>query len=510
MTLSPTGLGLPSKFTKFRPGQLEVAQRVARSDKFCFELDSPTGTGKSLLAITASELIDMKTVYLVSTKALQHQIHDDFNDVVILEGRENYPCMRRPSAFPYLNAAMCTHNDDSRCPVIENCAYLKQKVRAIMARQAVFNYALFLTETNFVGKLGGVPFVIADEADCLENELMSFISLTITRNQLEKYGLEEPKYKTKLEAWKDACSKWIDVLSRAVGDCRIDINKLSPRELRDLTRAEQLLSKVRFFHSNVDESWVSYIGTDKWEFKPTWVSRYAKARFWDHMTRALAMSATILNPQQYSREVGLDYNEVDYECLPCPFPVENRRIVYRPVAKVSHRTKSECYPKLVLAFEEILEQHKDVKVLVHTVSYELCQYLMDNCKNPRLMTHTTANRSGVLETFKTIDAPAVLLSPSMERGVSLDYDMARVVVVLKVPFANLGDPQVKKRVYGSKDGPKWYAYDAIRSLIQATGRATRAMDDYSISYIFDEQLEPLAHQYRHYFPQWWVDAVEAA
>jgi len=74
---------------------------------------------------------------------------------------------------------------------------------------------------------------------------------------------------------------------------------------------------------------------------------------------------------------------------------------------------------------------------------------------------------------------AVLIAPSMDRGVDLPGDACRVQVVAKVPFPNLGDKQVNKRLY-TRGGQEWYAVQAVRSLVQMTGRGVRSPEDHAM------------------------------
>jgi CRISPR/Cas system-associated endonuclease/helicase Cas3 len=53
--IRPIDLGLPQKFEEFRQDQFENAARIASSKKFIYLLDSPTGTGKSIIAATVQK-----------------------------------------------------------------------------------------------------------------------------------------------------------------------------------------------------------------------------------------------------------------------------------------------------------------------------------------------------------------------------------------------------------------------------------------------------------------------
>ena len=107
-----------------------------------------------------------------------------------------------------------------------------------------------------------------------------------------------------------------------------------------------------------------------------------------------------------------------------------------------------------------------------------------------------------LEEFKRASNGTVLVASSMDRGVDLPGDLCRVVVVMKIPFLNLGDKQISTRLYsGKKSGQLWYTVSAIRTLIQMCGRGIRSAEDQCDIYILDAQFERL-YRDKYLFPQW--------
>jgi hypothetical protein len=55
-------------------------------------------------------------------------------------------------------------------------------------------------------------------------------------------------------------------------------------------------------------------------------------------------------------------------------------------------------------------------------------------------------------------------------------------VIAKVPYLSLGSQRVQIKGKASQD---WYEWEALKRLIQAAGRISRAPDDFGITYIFD-------------------------
>ncbi len=513
--MKPSDLHLPPKFTSFRNRQLETAAKIAASSKFAFLLDAPTGIGKSLIAATVQRLLKKNICYICTTKQLQDQLIKDFPYAATVKGRNNYKCLKFPKMYPNISAEECNHTTTSPCSYVSDCPYIIAKKAARSAPIAVLNTAYFLSEANFVGMFSGYDLLVIDEFDTVEDQLMSYIEVVITQRQLQRLDVEPPKYKTKFESWVawantalPKLSKELAILEAATDDeskwSTIDINLL--RRKRDVGR---LVSKLRFFVKEVDKNWVWFPGEDRWTFKPVWIAKYASGVLWKHTTKVLGMSATILDPRQVSANTGLNFESRTHEYLqmPSPFPKENRPVYFEPCANVINKQMDVALPALAKALQNILIKHPDERILVHTVSYKVRDYLMKKIASKRFVTHASSDRAEKLEMFKKSDKPLVLLSPSMDRGVDLPEEECRVVVICKVPYPDLGDTQVSQRVHASKDGDNWYAHKTVSKIIQMAGRGVRSEKDYAVTYILDKQFNRIYREHRSMFPAWFKEAV---
>ena len=178
-----------------------------------------------------------------------------------------------------------------------------------------------------------------------------------------------------------------------------------------------------------------------------------------------------------------------------------------PCGNIIEKELNIALPMLARKVDELIRLHPNDKILCHTVSYKIRDYLVEHIKTDRFITHQTKDKGEKLDAFKRSDKPLVMLSPSMDRGVDLPYDQCRVVIICKIPYPNLGDPQISKRLYGSKDGRFWYAYTTIKTIVQMAGRGVRAADDYAKTYILDGQFERIYKEHLNMFPQWFKEAV---
>jgi len=512
--LTPADLSLPEKFGSWRPGQLQTAAKIAASEKYAFLLDAPTGSGKSLIAAAVQRLVGKNMVYCCTTKQLQDQLLHDFPYARTLKGRNNYPCLKYEKMYPRISAEDCTHSREQECRFHNRCPYVRAKREALAAPLAILNIAYFLSEANFVGGFSDCELLVIDECDTLEDQLMSFTQLVITQRQLSSLDISPPRYKTKFESWVEWARRALDSLIPQLRGLEGEIDNSSwgtvdfalLRKKRNLTR---LVSKLKFFTAEVDKTWVWYPGADKWVFKPVWIAKYASGVLWKHAKRVLEMSATVLDAKQMCVNTGLLYGDrkFDYIALPSPFAKEHRPVYYEPCGSIIRKRMDIALPQLALALKKIMDKHPNDRILVHTVSYKVRDYLRMNIKSDRFIIHSTADRDKVLENFKRSVKPLVLLSPSMGRGVDLPDEECRVVVIAKVPYPDLGDPQVNRRVHGSKDGDDWYAHKTVSTIVQASGRACRSMDDYSITYVLDGQFGKIYGEHFKVFPAWYRESV---
>lgn len=197
----------------------------------------------------------------------------------------------------------------------------------------------------------------------------------------------------------------------------------------------------------------------------------------------------------------------DTVVAPMTFPVEHRPIYAVPVANVTHAGLGDALPMLAEAVGNVAEHYRNERILVHCVSYRVAEYLCRAAPAQRRLTYTSAEgRADAIAAYEK-QPGAILFTPSMARGYDGADDLARVVVVAKVPYPNLGNPQINARFH-APGGKLWYNVESVRHLVQATGRGVRSAEDCAHTYILDSQFRRnLYRHWKHLFPRWWRDAV---
>lgn len=542
--------GLPGWVRELRPVQWQAVQQIVeafeRGKRFVL-LSAPTGSGKTLIAELVRRRLRVRALYLCHTRTLQQQFLRDFPYAAVLMGRENYPTRDFPERFgdpvEPLTAAECTKARRElpacdRCPVpgegdwdaeqgapaglhcdwchpVEACPYEQAKLRALRARLACTNYAYFLAEANGPGRFSGWPLIVLDEADVLEELLMGYVEVRVSPTRLARLKIGVPEKKTVPAAWEE----WVE--RQAIPAVRRELARVKerveerpePRDVREMRFLERLLSGLERVRGQLGSGWVytGYAGAEPGShpvvFRPIWVDKFAPDLVWRHGERFLLMSATLVSPHQVALDLGIPEDRMAFVELPSTFPVQRRPIYVLPKVSMTNKTRDGEWPKAVESLDRIVARYPGERVLVHTHSYELARYVCErSAYRERIVSYATAGeRDRALERFLRTPG-AVLVAPSMERGIDLPDDACRVVVVLKTPFPYLGDRQVSARLH-SRGGQQWYDVQAIRALVQATGRGVRHAEDWADTYILDAQFMELWRRRKHLFPRWWRDAL---
>jgi ATP-dependent DNA helicase DinG len=469
-----------------------------------------------------SGVLKSGVTYCVHSKVLQSQITTDFPEAKSLFGRSNYPC----SAHDGLSCDECFHTREAPCDnKKQGCIYEMEKRKVLESRLRILNYDYLLSETNYVGKFSNSRFNIVDEADNLENTLINFVALTFTSYALSRLGLSDYATTLKqsskdkdelLNSWrilgvmaKEKAIKIIMSLTCIIDTYREPISLEQSKVIKERSRVIRLLEKIEIFLTNVDTSWLlDNSQEDKYIFRPLWLTQDLSEKFmWCHAKQWVLMSASFLPIHLECKRLGIPLDETSYMLVPSTFPVSRRPIHVESAANLTSKTMEEETPKLITRIAEIVNSHPNDKGLIHAVSYKLANQIIAGVNSPRIITHNSKDRQEVLTKFMESDSPLVLISPSMDRGISLEMDLCRFIIVAKAPFLYLGDKIVAARVYSSKMGSEWYAATMLTTVLQMCGRGMRSEDDFCVAYILDTQFQRTLHSKPNYLPAWWRDAI---
>jgi Rad3-related DNA helicase len=169
---------------------------------------------------------------------------------------------------------------------------------------------------------------------------------------------------------------------------------------------------------------------------------------------------------------------------------------------MSYSKQLTSIPVVVDYVKRFLDENSD-KGFIHA-PYALANKLREHFQDhPRVLFHNSSDKMKVFKEY--CETPGtVLVASGMYEGVSLDEDLARWQLILKVPWPSLTEPAME---YLAKEDGEYYANRTIKDVVQTYGRVCRGADDYGATYILDATFVRLFKQYRHLFPSWFTEAT---
>ena len=517
-------------FSKFlnkpwRDYQADVVSLIINSPKKFIIVEAPTGFGKSPAAMAASRLLpSVKTgrldkhgdsieawqaSTLTATKQLMAQYITDFPEAKEVKGRQNFPCtIERVTA----GDALCTVLDlaavDEQYHCVTECPYYRQKRIAAASPLVIHNYAYYLASSNYTHSFVDQKLLVLDETHLLDDMLMGFISSSARRTTCDRFNVTLPEADNRWtwRQWQQWASAYLDDVAEQLSAMSryIETDVVARRNYK----AGEALKKTMLFLSLAEAPWVAVKAADGFDFMPVWIGQYADKALYSHAEKVVCFSATILDPNTFCTVAGIPPDQADFMSVPSTFPVGSRPIYYAPAMDVKGGQHDDGYFQPLLdATYQTIREHEGDKGLIHCVSYDIAKQVVQHAPpdiKGRLVTHQASDRLAQYEQFRQRTDDAVLVSPSMKEGISLEDNQCRFIVVCKVPFPYLGSPQVKARM-DSPAGRQWYAWKTMCDLIQMTGRGMRSETDHCAVYILDGNFRRVFLQMRQHVPSYWKD-----
>lgn len=528
-------MSIKKDLNKFTPRQeqeraLEYIKKICKEkpDNKFFLLNMPVGVGKSHLAVMISDYFvsklqpGKKVDIITAGKILQNQYADTYEYVKSLKGKENYNC----SQYDCSCAAGKEFNKLSKTKC-EFCPYDEARTGYISGEVNLTNFHLYLINAIYSGmtadRFEHAKLLIVDEAHDFDDVMSDFISVKITETVVKKFNFSTEKeilknlkkiydIETYVEFLVYFKAEIMDLLVHIDNEMRA--NKPDIKTIQMIGDLAQLASKIDTFLKEYEEDKDNWIlesvynektKTNDQSLEPIWVQSYLQKYVWSKYDMVVLMSGTILDKHLFSEINGIDAEKSVYYSISSPFAVENRKIYYMPMGKMSYGKKEETFKNYVPIINKILKKYSSVKGIIHTNSFELAKWIEDAVKHPRLLFHESSNKEDVLKTHFENKSPSVIVSPSVSTGVSFDHEHSRFQIIAKVPYPSLGS---KKNNMRKNMKPEWYSWKTVAGLIQTYGRSVRSMTDYADTIIIDGSFSDVMMYSSQYFPKWFQDSIQ--
>lgn len=512
-----------------------------------FLLNLPTGVGKSVLALNLANwyrknVNRMARVDIItSNKLLQDQYSQTFDSICDLKGKENYECEEyacscaQGAEFARLNKTSC-----------ESCPYSSARESYINGGISLTNFYLYILYAMYNPKLmeaRAARVLIVDEAQEFDDVMTGFVSIKITEAVIKKFKFSnEPvllkelkqissiahyveflKYlNTEIVSTQEQMEKGMYKAPRdVVSDKRdlklskvLNVKNSDVKLMQVMTDLKQYQLKIEIFlkeYKDNPNNWVletSYnekLRQKELSLEPIWAYDYLDKYVFSHYDMVFLMSGTILDKNLFCQLNGLDVTKAVYYSIESPFPVKNRPIYYMPVGKMSFKQKEETFERYIPYIKKILDKYSTSKGVIHTNSFELSNWIQKSIKDKRLIFHDSTNKDEMLRMHCESDKPTVIVSPSMDTGVSFDDDLARFQIIAKIPYPTLGSQKNKMR---QSNNPDWYSWKTVSGIIQMSGRPVRSNKDYADTIIIDGSFGDVMKHSSQFLPDWVQNAIK--
>jgi Rad3-related DNA helicase len=513
-----------------------------------FLLDLPVGIGKSHLSIMISDWYknninkSAKFDIITATKILQDQYSDSYGSLNNLKGNDNYTCSEFYCSCKFGKQLAKLAN--KKC---EDCPYDNSRNGYMNGTLSLTNFHLYSVFSLFGDKMPETrkaDVLILDEAHLFDDIMSDFFTFKINERVIKRFKL--PNERANINALKkvndldsyieflydlnEQLVDTIDYLSKEIGldkklknkkviDRSSKISKVLKKEntatksmsvLFDITNEQSkldlILKEYKLNESNwiFDKTKVFKDKEDSYSISAIWSYDFLDKYIFSKYERVFLMSGTILDKNMFCQLNGLDVTKSSYYRIRSPFDVNNRKVYYLPVGKMSYKQKEETFKKYIPYIKKILKKYWNQKGIIHTNSFELANRIKESINDPRLVFHDSSNKDEVLNEHKKSDKPTVIVSPSMDTGVSFDGDYARFQIIAKIPYPSLASKKNKMRQKSNQD---WYSYKTCASLQQASGRIVRSKDDKGDTIIMDSCFSDVIRYSSHYLLDWFQDSV---
>lgn len=504
-------------------------------DKDFFVMDLPVGVGKSFIGTTFANYLhktktdSFKTSFIITPqKILQEQyvksfVHNEKFNADVLYGKSNYNCNAKNTN--------CEIGGLLKPKCGTNCAHACARLNAKNTHHIILNYKLALTSFNYTNIFNKRRLMILDECHNLETNLIDFSSITFNKKRCEKYKISWPVVKESTNF--NEMFEWIeneyipimnDIISQLMDECDefISREQLSKDEINKIKQMQQLSEHIETVNTlisdGVHHAQSKYVITkdeNSIKIKQLYGAENFNNFLYPMADKFLFMSSTIFDYKLFCKNLGIPIDKVAYLALPSEFPAENRPVHYIPTMRMNYQWKdAKNEPnrqQFITKVTDILNDHKHDSGIIHTGNYQIAEWLVKELaknKTHNVLHHnngTEIPRDVIIKAFQQTEHPSILISPSLTEGLDLCDDLARFCIFSKIPFGNLVDQWIKKRMTISK---KWYFLESLKDVVQGCGRVVRTPDDYGKVYILDESWGYLFNNIKYSIPQWWMDAYK--
>ena len=552
---------------QFRPGQIEAIQDILTAYGNGVEmyfLDAPTGSGKSLIAMIASTVLeeDRKSGYILTSEiTLQKQYEKDLKDYRLgwgtVYGGDNYMCVVNNLPFFIGDCRLKNigYEAAENLDCFKDCGYLTNRKSAINSGVSLLNYSYALIQRNYVEDMAQqndrpVPFkkrdfVFCDEAHNITKIVQNHFAPRFSKSGMSKLknlmhflkskGLSYPQFdgeefdnlldlffeENDTQELLDGLKHCLSLLQRGT-TCNNELKDTAGKRFskdnpitRDWSTAmsnagfwKDCLCKVEDFIEIIEKTGLEYMtktaGLEEVVFNCLEESYMMDKHFHQRFGFKVFMTATMGNPRHFLKMIG--GKNARYNKIKSTFNFDKSPIYLYAGKRMGYKDIDRNLPWMIGEVERILLSHPNESGIIHSGSYHLSKKLHEglsrNVQKRVLLYDGTDGKISALSAFEREDS-LVLMGPSLLEGIDLRGDKSRFQIFIKVPYPSLGNSFIKRKLDMQ---PEWYQWTTCTGIQQGVGRSIRSEDDWAITYMLDSCFYDLLKEPLN-FPQEFHDRL---
>jgi len=490
--------GILSHFPKGltpRPGQvatleaLEAAWHKPGAPEV-FSIDMPVGAGKSAIAVTLARWLAaqrQRSLITVPTNMLAQQYLRDYPRAATLAGKDTYQC-REGSARQPMTCKERSARVGACCKAgtgVKPCPYSADNRRIRVAPWGVVNSWVYLAHRLYPDVL------IVDEAHTLLGMLRDLAAKTLWQHEYAYPGY--------IRSYKDLLDWVSEERAHREGDGR------GPDKKLDLLYADLTNGTNRYL---IEQAVQPHFGRPKPCLKLLPIdTRDAPPLLWPpgRVKRVILLSATL--GEADITQLGLGRRRSLTIETPSPIDPSRRPIVVaEPGFDVSHDVSEEELGRMANELVRLGERHTEERGVIHA-SYGLLARLLPllggTSLGTRLISHDRDNKAGQYKAWLDGGPRSVLLCAGLAEGIDLPGDLGRWQVITKVLWPSLEEPAWK---WVLETDPERYGWEALKQVMQASGRICRGPGDFGVTYVLDRTHNNLPLEIA---PGWYRQGLDA-
>ena len=496
---SPQELGLPAKFSTWRPKQPEAILAMGLEGKRFKAISAPTGSGKTISYVAASILSELPTCITTNSRGLQDQVMADFKSIgmVDIRGRRNYQCNMKPDLT-------CEEGRAIRCPYKGqvSCPCSQAEMRAATSRLVITNYDKWTSARAYGQGMEHFQQLVLDEGHEAVEAVSRAMQVVLHHREIEE-ELKLPfpcnKYtnnEEEMQGWKDWAMGIRPVVLGELYKAREDLNGVSdpkPSLVKRMLHLQNLSRRLTTISTASTKSWVVEQVEGGFQFDPIHPGRFAESTLFLGTPHIIIVSATLRLKSLYL--LGLSQDSFDFHEFDSSFDPKRCPVYWVPTMRVDRN--ADDLSLLWATLDRIIAKRRDRKGIIHTISYARAQQVM---QQSRFASSMILNKRGesvgpAVEQFKRAGPGAILVSPSVSAGYDFQGKDAEWQFICKLPFPDGRSKVARAR---READPELGLFNTAQDFEQICGRPMRSENDQAETFIGDNHLEWFWPKYKHF------------